>query len=160
MSCSNCPGKRRSNLCLHPCGRYASNVETSYEPEASAPNWEIDPATLEIGPKVGQGEFGSVHKVRPCLVRNHLHSCTCVDLTLTQSALHRLSCPTSPLVLPMGTLDVAALLHYESKSGCAGGVMQARWLGSTVAVKILRQADESGLGDFRTELNVLQKVHP
>jgi len=77
--------------------RYASNVETSYEPEASAPNWEIDPATLEIGPKVGQGEFGSVHK--------------------------------------------------------------ARWLGSTVAVKILRQADESGLGDFRTELNVLQKVH-
>lgn len=36
--------------------------------------------------------------------------------------------------------------------------MQARWLGSTVAVKILRQADESGLGDFRTELNVLQKV--
>lgn len=38
--------------------------------------------------------------------------------------------------------------------------MQARWLGSTVAVKILRQADESGLGDFRTELNVLQKVPP
>lgn len=46
-------------------GRYARNVEASYEPEASAPNWEIDPATLEIGPKVGQGEFGSVHKVPP-----------------------------------------------------------------------------------------------
>ena len=26
--------------------------------------WEIDPATLEIGPKVGEGEFGTVHKVR------------------------------------------------------------------------------------------------
>ena len=25
--------------------------------------WEIDPATLEIGPKVGEGEFGTVHKV-------------------------------------------------------------------------------------------------
>ncbi len=35
---------------------------------------------------------------------------------------------------------------------------QARWHGATVAVKILRQADEAGLGDFRTELNVLQKV--
>ena len=30
--------------------------------------WEIDPATLEIGPKVGEGEFGTVHKVRPQLV--------------------------------------------------------------------------------------------
>jgi len=27
-----------------------------------------------------------------------------------------------------------------------------------VAVKILRRSDEVGLGDFRTELNVLQKV--
>lgn len=38
-------------------------------------------------------------------------------------------------------------------------MLQARWHGATVAVKILRQADEAGLGDFRTELNVLQKVH-
>ena len=27
-----------------------------------------------------------------------------------------------------------------------------------MAVKILRRSDEVGLGDFRTELNVLQKV--
>lgn len=77
--------------------RYAGSMDAAYLRDAPEHNWEIDPSTLEIGPKVGQGEFGSVHK--------------------------------------------------------------ARWLGSVVAVKILRQADESGLGDFRTELNVLQKVH-
>lgn len=77
--------------------RYAGSMDAAYSRDAPEHNWEIDPSTLEIGPKVGQGEFGSVHK--------------------------------------------------------------ARWLGSVVAVKILRQADESGLGDFRTELNVLQKVH-
>lgn len=27
-------------------------------------DWEIDPSTLEIGRKVGEGEFGTVHKVR------------------------------------------------------------------------------------------------
>ena len=37
-------------------------------------------------------------------------------------------------------------------------VWQAKWHGATVAVKILRRSDEVGLGDFRTELNVLQKV--
>lgn len=26
-------------------------------------DWEIDPSTLEIGRKVGEGEFGTVHKV-------------------------------------------------------------------------------------------------
>ena len=26
--------------------------------------WEIDPATLEIGPNVGEREFGTVHKVK------------------------------------------------------------------------------------------------
>ena len=36
--------------------------------------------------------------------------------------------------------------------------VQAKWHGATVAVKILRRSDEVGLGDFRTELNVLQKV--
>ena len=36
--------------------------------------------------------------------------------------------------------------------------LQARWHSATVAVKILRRSDEVGLGDFRTELNVLQKV--
>lgn len=77
--------------------RYAGSLETSYDNEELQPDWEIDPSTLEIGAKVGQGEFGAVHK--------------------------------------------------------------ARWHGATVAVKILRQADEAGLGDFRTELNVLQKVH-
>ena len=40
----------------------------------------------------------------------------------------------------------------------APGLPQAKWHGATVAVKILRRSDEVGLGDFRTELNVLQKV--
>lgn len=43
--------------------RYAGSLETSYDNEELLPDWEIDPATLEIGAKVGQGEFGAVHKV-------------------------------------------------------------------------------------------------
>ena len=50
--------------------------------------------------------------------------------------------------------SLRGMLH-ATLCGCA---MQARWHGSTVAVKILRRSDEVGLGDFRTELNVLQKV--
>jgi hypothetical protein len=43
--------------------RYAGSLETSYDSDELQPDWEIDPSTLEIGAKVGQGEFGAVHKV-------------------------------------------------------------------------------------------------
>ena len=46
-----------------PPNRYANSLETSYDAEELQPDWEVDPSTLEIGPKVGQGEFGTVHKV-------------------------------------------------------------------------------------------------
>lgn len=39
-------------------------MDAAYSKDAPEHNWEIDPSTLEIGPKVGQGEFGSVHKAR------------------------------------------------------------------------------------------------
>jgi hypothetical protein len=50
-------------------------------------------------------------------------------------------------------ISIKVRMHQAASSR-----VQARWHGATVAVKILRQADEAGLGDFRTELNVLQKV--
>ncbi|CAL5224575.1 g7281 [Coccomyxa viridis] len=65
--------------------------------EALQPEWEIDPKDLQIMEKVGEGEFGTVHK--------------------------------------------------------------AKWYGTIVAVKILRRSDAVAVGDFRTELNVMQKVH-
>ncbi|CAD7702248.1 unnamed protein product [Ostreobium quekettii] len=40
-----------------------------------------------------------------------------------------------------------------------GIVHKALWHGTVVAVKILKQHTTVALGDFRTELNVLQKVH-
>lgn len=40
-----------------------------------------------------------------------------------------------------------------------GVVHKARWHGTIVAVKVLKAENEVALGDFRTELNVLQKVH-
>ncbi len=40
-----------------------------------------------------------------------------------------------------------------------GIVYKARWHGTIVAVKILKETGAVALGDFRTELNVLQKVH-
>mmetsp|Transcript_18868 Transcript_18868/g.40627 ORF Transcript_18868/g.40627 Transcript_18868/m.40627 type:complete len:504 (+) Transcript_18868:214-1725(+) len=72
----------------------AGNVRifTDYDPE-----WEIDPTSLTLLEKIGEGEFGIVHK--------------------------------------------------------------ARWHGTVVAVKILKEAGAVAIGDFRTELNVLQKVH-
>ncbi|KAL6746387.1 protein kinase [Haematococcus lacustris] len=61
------------------------------------PEWEVDPASLVMMEKIGEGEFGIVHK--------------------------------------------------------------ASWHGTHVAVKILKETGAVALGDFRTELNVLQKVH-
>lgn len=61
------------------------------------PDWEIDPATLIIMDKLGEGEFGIVHK--------------------------------------------------------------AMWHGTLVAAKILKVSSAIALGDFRSELEVLRKVH-
>ncbi|GFR46936.1 hypothetical protein Agub_g8584 [Astrephomene gubernaculifera] len=72
----------------------AGNVRifTDYDPE-----WEIDPVTIKLSEKIGEGEFGVVYK--------------------------------------------------------------ANWNGTLVAVKVLKETGAVALGDFRTELNVLQKVH-
>eukprot|EP01023_Acetabularia_acetabulum_P006292 TRINITY_DN12628_c1_g1_i3.p1 TRINITY_DN12628_c1_g1~~TRINITY_DN12628_c1_g1_i3.p1 ORF type:complete len:361 (+),score=47.93 TRINITY_DN12628_c1_g1_i3:31-1083(+) len=40
-----------------------------------------------------------------------------------------------------------------------GQVFRGNWHGTAVAVKVLKRADDIALGDFRTELNVLSKVH-
>jgi hypothetical protein len=55
-------------------------------------------------------------------------------------------------------LLVLSALVAHSVARLEIALVQARWHGATVAVKILRRSDEVGLGDFRTELNVLQKV--
>jgi len=73
------------------CG-YASPGAFEFDPE-----WEIDPNALTIMEKLGEGEFGVVHK--------------------------------------------------------------ARWYGSFVAVKILKGSSDIALGDFRSEIEILQKVH-
>jgi hypothetical protein len=36
--------------------------------------------------------------------------------------------------------------------------LQAEWHSSTVAVKMLKRSDSIAMNDFRTELDVLQKV--
>ena len=38
--------------------------------------------------------------------------------------------------------------------------MQAEWHSCIVAVKMLKRSDEIAMNDFRTELDVLQKVTP
>ncbi len=61
------------------------------------------------------------------------------------------------LVLPISWL----INDYPSHSGEGefGIVHKARWHGTIVAVKILKETGAVAIGDFRTELNVLQKVH-
>jgi serine/threonine protein kinase len=53
------------------------------------------------------------------------------------------------------------LLHFGDKVGEGefGNVFLATLLGTPVAVKVLKDNDAVTLGDFRTELNVLQKLH-
>lgn len=50
-------------------------------------------------------------------------------------------------------------LHEMIGEGEFGIVHKASWHGTTVAVKILKETGAVAIGDFRTELNVLQKVH-
>lgn len=61
------------------------------------PDWEIEPSTLELGDKLGEGEFGVVYR--------------------------------------------------------------ALWHGTAVAAKVLKASSDIALGDFRSEIEVLRKVH-
>jgi hypothetical protein len=38
-------------------------------------------------------------------------------------------------------------------------VYKAKWHGSYVAAKVLKRSDEIALGDFRTEIAILRKIH-
>jgi serine/threonine protein kinase len=40
-----------------------------------------------------------------------------------------------------------------------GEVYKAKWHGSYVAAKVLKRSDEIALGDFRTEIAILRKIH-
>lgn len=44
-------------------------------------------------------------------------------------------------------------------AGEFGEVYKARWHGSYVAAKVLKRSDEIALGDFRTEIAILRKIH-
>lgn len=44
-------------------------------------------------------------------------------------------------------------------SGEFGDVYKAKWHGSYVAAKLLKRSDEIALGDFRTEIAILRKIH-
>ncbi|MEW5309905.1 MAG: hypothetical protein WDW38_001748 [Sanguina aurantia] len=52
-------------------------------------------------------------------------------------------------------------LHLVEKigSGEFGDVYRATWHGSNVAAKLLKRSDEIALGDFRTEIAILRKIH-
>lgn len=44
-------------------------------------------------------------------------------------------------------------------SGEFGDVFRAKWHGSFIAAKLLKRSDEIALGDFRTEIAILRKIH-
>ncbi|CAG9465309.1 unnamed protein product [Pedinophyceae sp. YPF-701] len=52
-------------------------------------------------------------------------------------------------------------LHVLEKIGQGefGTVFKAKWRGSYVAVKVLNSSDQIALGDFRTEIGILRRVH-
>jgi serine/threonine protein kinase len=51
------------------------------------------------------------------------------------------------------------LLLPPPGSGEFGEVYKAKWHGSYVAAKVLKRSDEITLGDFRTEIAILRKIH-
>ena len=53
-----------SHVTLSLICRFASGAGPEDAVDDWRHEWEIDPATLEIGLKVVEGEFGTVHKVR------------------------------------------------------------------------------------------------
>eukprot|EP00879_Flechtneria_rotunda_P018122 GHRR01019004.1.p1 GENE.GHRR01019004.1~~GHRR01019004.1.p1 ORF type:complete len:502 (+),score=132.95 GHRR01019004.1:177-1682(+) len=61
---------------------------------------------------------------------------------------------------PEWELDPKQIVFQEKVGeGEFGVVYRAQYLGTTVAVKVLKDTSSVALGDFRTEMNVLQKVH-
>ncbi|PNW74839.1 hypothetical protein CHLRE_12g507750v5 [Chlamydomonas reinhardtii] len=61
---------------------------------------------------------------------------------------------------PEWEIDPATIKQTEKiGEGEFGVVYKANWNGTIVAVKVLKETGAVALGDFRTELNVLQKVH-
>lgn len=52
-----------------------------------------------------------------------------------------------------------AALTCPTGSGEFGEVYKAKWHGSYVAAKVLKRSDEIALGDFRTEIAILRKIH-
>jgi serine/threonine protein kinase len=65
------------------------------------------------------------------------------------------------VLLPEWEIDAAALrVGAPIGDGEFGTVHAGTWHGGApIAVKVLKRSDEVAVGDFRTELNVLQKVH-
>jgi serine/threonine protein kinase len=51
------------------------------------------------------------------------------------------------------------LLLHPPGGGEFGEVYKAKWHGSYVAAKVLKRSDEIALGDFRTEIAILRKIH-
>ena len=70
------------------------------------------------------------------------------------------SIPPALLTTPEWEINPAHLrIGPAIGEGEFGTVHASTWHGAPVAVKILKRSDGVALGDFRTELNVLQKVH-
>lgn len=51
------------------------------------------------------------------------------------------------------------VLCCRAGGGEFGEVYKAKWHGSYVAAKVLKRSDEIALGDFRTEIAILRKIH-
>lgn len=50
-------------------------------------------------------------------------------------------------------------MSVSAGSGEFGDVYKAKWHGSYVAAKLLKRSDEIAIGDFRTEIAILRKIH-
>ena len=136
----------------------------------TTPEWEINPAHLKIGPAIGEGEFGTVgFFFSPfllgfffCSISRSFALFPAISLFSSLSRNKREGTKT-PGFFRSDFLSLSLSLSLfptqKLKKKLKKKVHASTWHGAPVAVKVLKRSDGVALGDFRTELNVLQKVH-
>lgn len=88
----------------------------------------------------------------------------------SRSKHHMLSNAASQQALPSLVRHLCLTSHHlftppphthvsHPGGGEFGEVYKAKWHGSYVAAKVLKRSDEIALGDFRTEIAILRKIH-